>query len=49
MDSFMSVPLGQMAYQPFGDLAIDLPGHERSPITSGASTSAGPLTGSATR
>ena len=29
MDRFMSVPLGQMAYQPFGDLAIDLPGHER--------------------
>ena len=29
MDRFMSVPLGQMAYQPFGDLTIDLPGHER--------------------
>ena len=29
MERFMSVPLGQMAYQPFGDLAIDLPGHER--------------------
>jgi alpha-L-fucosidase 2 len=28
MDRFMSVPLGQMAYQPFGDLSIDLPGHE---------------------
>jgi alpha-L-fucosidase 2 len=29
MERFMSVPLGQMAYQPFGDLTIDLPGHER--------------------
>ncbi|NTV81809.1 MAG: glycoside hydrolase family 95 protein, partial [Candidatus Aminicenantes bacterium] len=28
MDHFMSVPLGQMAYQPFGDLVIELPGHE---------------------
>ena len=28
MEHFMSVPLGQMAYQPFGDLAIDFPGHE---------------------
>jgi alpha-L-fucosidase 2 len=29
MEHFMSVPLGQMAYQPFGDLAIELPGHEK--------------------
>jgi alpha-L-fucosidase 2 len=29
MDRFMSVPLRQMAFQPFGDLTIDLPGHER--------------------
>jgi alpha-L-fucosidase 2 len=28
MEHFMSVPLGQMAYQPFGDLTIELPGHE---------------------
>jgi alpha-L-fucosidase 2 len=28
MERFMSVPLGQMAYQPFGDLSIDFPGHE---------------------
>ena len=28
MERFMSVPLRQMAYQPFGDLSIDFPGHE---------------------
>jgi alpha-L-fucosidase 2 len=28
MEHFMSLPLRQMAYQPFGDLAIDFPGHE---------------------
>ncbi|MHC4199409.1 MAG: glycoside hydrolase family 95 protein, partial [Planctomycetota bacterium] len=27
-EHFMSVPLGQMAYQPFGDLRLDFPGHE---------------------
>jgi len=27
MESFMSVPLGQKAYQPFGDLRITFPGH----------------------
>lgn len=27
MERFMSVPLRQMAYQPFGDLWIDFPGH----------------------
>lgn len=28
MERFMSVPLGQMAYQPFGDLILEFPGHE---------------------
>ncbi len=28
MQRFMSVPLGQMAYQPFGDIGIEFPGHE---------------------
>lgn len=28
MDHFMSVPLRQKSYQPFGDLIIDFPGHE---------------------
>jgi alpha-L-fucosidase 2 len=28
MEHFMSVPLGQMAYQPFGDVVIEFPGHE---------------------
>ena len=28
MEEFMSVPLKQMAYQPFGDLIIEFPGHE---------------------
>jgi alpha-L-fucosidase 2 len=28
MRRFMSVPLGQMAYQPFGDLGIEFRGHE---------------------
>jgi alpha-L-fucosidase 2 len=28
MEHTMSVPLGQMAYQPFGDLYIDFPGHD---------------------
>ncbi|MRR39472.1 glycoside hydrolase family 95 protein, partial [bacterium] len=27
MESFMSVPLRQMAYQPFGDLRLSFPGH----------------------
>jgi alpha-L-fucosidase 2 len=29
MEHFMSIPLGQKAYQPFGDLYIDFPGHEK--------------------
>jgi alpha-L-fucosidase 2 len=29
MEHFMSLPLGQKAYQPFGDLYIDFPGHEK--------------------
>ena len=29
MDKFMSVPLRQKAYQPFGDLIMDFPGHEK--------------------
>jgi alpha-L-fucosidase 2 len=29
MEHFMSVPLGQMPYQPFGDLKLTLPGHEK--------------------
>ncbi|MBP7053224.1 MAG: glycoside hydrolase N-terminal domain-containing protein [Phycisphaerae bacterium] len=29
MEHFMSVPLGQMPYQPFGDLRLTLPGHEQ--------------------
>ena len=28
MDHFMSVPLRQMAYQPFGDVEIEFAGHE---------------------
>jgi alpha-L-fucosidase 2 len=28
MQEFMSVPLRQMAYQPFGDLRLEFPGHE---------------------
>lgn len=28
MEHFMSVPLGQMPYQPFGDLRLTFPGHE---------------------
>lgn len=28
MKEFMSVPLRQMAYQPFGDLRLEFPGHE---------------------
>jgi alpha-L-fucosidase 2 len=28
MKEFMSVPLGQKAYQPFGDLRLEFPGHE---------------------
>jgi alpha-L-fucosidase 2 len=28
MREFMSLPLGQMAYQPFGDLRLSFPGHE---------------------
>ncbi len=28
MQEFMSVPLGQKAYQPFGDLYIEFPGHQ---------------------
>jgi len=28
MERFMSLPLGQMPYQPFGDLLFDFPGHE---------------------
>jgi alpha-L-fucosidase 2 len=28
MQEFMSIPLGQKAYQPFGDLYIDFPDHE---------------------
>lgn len=28
MERFMSLPLGQMAYQPFGDLILEFPGHE---------------------
>lgn len=28
MDHFMSIPLGQKAYQPFGDLYLTFPGHE---------------------
>lgn len=27
MDKFMSIPLGQKKYQPFGDIRIDFPGH----------------------
>jgi alpha-L-fucosidase 2 len=30
MDKFMSVPLGQKKYQPFGDLWIKFPGHNQS-------------------
>jgi alpha-L-fucosidase 2 len=29
MREFMSVPLRQMAYQPFGDIRLEFPGHER--------------------
>lgn len=29
MEHFMSVPLGQMPYQPFGDLVLTFPGHEK--------------------
>ena len=29
MEHFMSVPIRQKAYQPFGDLYIDFPGHEK--------------------
>ena len=29
MEHFMSVPLGQKAYQPFGDLYLEFPGHEK--------------------
>jgi len=29
MEHFMSVPLRQMAYQPFGDLRLELPGHDK--------------------
>jgi len=29
MEKFMSIPLGQMTYQPFGDLMISFPGHEK--------------------
>ena len=29
MKEFMSVPLRQAAYQPFGDLLLFFPGHER--------------------
>jgi len=28
MEKFMSIPLGQMTYQPFGDLLMTFPGHE---------------------
>ncbi len=28
MDKFMSIPLGQMAYQPFGDLIMNFPDHQ---------------------
>jgi alpha-L-fucosidase 2 len=28
MERFMSLPLGQMAYQPFGDILLEFPGHE---------------------
>ena len=28
MEKFMSIPLGQKTYQPFGDLIIDFPGHD---------------------
>ncbi len=28
-EQFMSVPIRQMAYQPFGDLILEIPGHER--------------------
>jgi len=29
MERFMSVPLRQMPYQPFGDLLLELPGHDQ--------------------
>jgi len=29
MERFMSVPLGQMPYQPFGDLKLTFPGHDQ--------------------
>lgn len=29
MEHFMSVPLGQMPYQPFGDLRLKFPGHDK--------------------
>ena len=29
MERFMSVPLGQMPYQPFGDLRLTFPGHDK--------------------
>ena len=29
MEHFMSVPLGQMPYQPFGDLRLTFPGHDK--------------------
>ncbi|MGE5294857.1 MAG: glycosyl hydrolase family 95 catalytic domain-containing protein, partial [Solirubrobacterales bacterium] len=29
MEQFMSIPLGQMPYQPFGDLKLTFPGHEK--------------------
>jgi alpha-L-fucosidase 2 len=29
MEHFMSVPLGQMPYQPFGDLKLTFPGHDK--------------------
>ncbi len=29
MEHFMSIPLGQMAYQPFADLVLTFPGHDK--------------------
>ena len=29
MEKFMSIPLGQKKYQPFGDIWLDFPGHEK--------------------
>ena len=49
MENFMSVPLGQMAFQPFGDLEIELAGHAVFTDYERSLDSAGPSAWSATR